>query len=65
VFSDHHLVMLKLKLKLRKNSQSKGNNPFDVEKLKSRDVRERFETGLQNRFDLLEQILVDDMDINQ
>ncbi|XP_078581995.1 uncharacterized protein LOC144865280 [Branchiostoma floridae x Branchiostoma japonicum] len=59
--SDHHLMLCKLQLKLRKASKGKNDPLFDSGKLKDLAVKEQFTVELKNRFQVLEDIPVDDI----
>ncbi len=62
VSSDHFLVIAKLKLKLRRKQTIGVEKQFNVDKLKDEDCSSKFTVELQNRYAILGQIPVDDID---
>lgn len=56
VGSDHYLVVMDLKLRLKKCCTSKNRKPcgFDVTKLKDKNIKDKFIIELKNRFSMLE-----------
>ena len=60
VGSDHHLLPGKLHLKLRKPSKKTTEQLFDSQTLQSTEVKEHFTVELQKKFDILNNIPVDD-----
>jgi exonuclease III len=55
--SDHHLVVAKLKMKLKAKKRQHEIDPrrrFDVSKLKTQDNRTNFQVTLKNRFEALQ-----------
>ena len=62
VGSDHHLVVAKLKLKLKKYSQREDSRKkFEVSGLRNKDVRDDFSISLRNRYEALDGLLEDDV----
>jgi hypothetical protein len=62
VGSDHHLVLCKLRLKLKRSRKGKAEQLFDSIRLKIPEEKERFTTELKNRFEVLESVTADDID---
>ena len=62
VDSDHHLVMCKLKLKLRKNKRTANRGLLNSQKLKDPAMQQAFSIELSNRFHLLDEMPADDID---
>ena len=60
--SDHHLLLGKLRLKLKKTQRKKMTPLFDSTKLKNEAVKTRFSIELKNRFQLLQNVPVEDID---
>ena len=62
VASDHHLVAAKLKLKLKKNwsSEPRRKARYNVNYLKDQTVREQYGITLNNRFDILQEMIDED-----
>ena len=61
VGSDHHLVLAKLSLKLRRTSK-KGSDPlYDSQHLRCETVRRQFTLELRNKFDVLDTLPADDI----
>ena len=55
VGSDHHLVVAKIRLKLRKRPRNVCQRPrFNVAFLKDQTIRDRFNVEVKNRFQILE-----------
>ena len=59
--SDHHLVLCKLRLKLKKVKQAKKEQLFNSQKLKDAATHQKFSIELSNRFHLLDDIPADDL----
>ena len=54
VYSDHHLAIAKLKIKLKRQKKKiLLSKRFDVAKLKNSEVLERFQASIQNHFDAI------------
>ena len=53
VGSDHHLVLAKVRLKLKRHMTSMKKRPIDCCRLKDRQVEERFQLEISNRFESL------------
>ena len=53
--SDHHLIKAKIRIKLKKVKHQDKIKPFALEKLKSKDVEDRYTLELSNRFQALEE----------
>ena len=65
VASDHHLLLSKIRLKLKRYSTNPNyRKQFKVEELKNQEVRDRFAVTVSNKYQVLEQ-LVDDMNIEE
>ena len=68
VASDHHLVVAKLKLKLRRNEtgQERRRARYNVDFLRDVSTAERFRVTLSNRYQILQELHEDDegLDIN-
>ena len=66
--SDHHLVVAKLKLKLRRNEtgQERRRARYNVDFLRDVSIAERFRVTLSNRYQILQELHEDDegLDIN-
>ena len=62
VSSDHNLVLSKIKIKLKRTKKSHAPRLFDSAKLKDLTTRETFRIELSNRFHLLSDIPIDDLD---
>ena len=60
--SDHHLVLCKLKLKLKKMKRAPRERLFNSQKLKDPATQQAFSIELSNRFHLLNDIPADDLD---
>ena len=56
VNSDHHLVVAKLQLKLKKadNNNQPGRKIIDIKRLKEPEIKQKFTIELKNRFRVLE-----------
>ena len=64
-YSDHHLVIAKIKLKLKKMpSENTYRKKFNVKRLKDANTKETFELEIQNRFAILENEVNVDQDVN-
>ncbi|XP_068708170.1 uncharacterized protein [Montipora foliosa] len=61
VGSDHHLVLAKLRLKLRRTSKKGSSLLYDSQRLRCETVRRQFTLELRNKFDLLDILPVDDI----
>ena len=48
--SDHYLVTAPIRLKLKKNSQTTNRPKIDIGKLKTQEIRTKFNLELKNRF---------------
>ena len=59
--SDHNLVLCKLRLKLKKVKKQSTQRLFNSLKLRDPITRNAFSTELSNRFQLLEEIPVDEL----
>ena len=58
VGSDHHLLMVKVRLKIAEvRKEESGRVFFEVSKLKDLEVRNAFKLELQNRFEDLQQLM--------
>ena len=59
VASDHHLLLAKLKLKLKKNwmKEHKKRHKYNVSVLKDPKTKEDFNLSLINRFQVLQEVL--------
>ena len=68
VASDHHLVVAKLKLKLRRNKkgQERRRARYNADFLRDVSTAERFRVTLSNRYQILQELHEDDegLDIN-
>ena len=60
--SDHYLLLCKIRLKLRRAQQRKAENIFDSQRLKDTAVKESFAIELSNRFHLLCDLPVQDLE---
>jgi len=59
--SDHHLVVTKLKLKLKKNhARNKARDRFNTNFLSERATAEKFAVTVKNKYQVLQEILEDD-----
>ena len=59
IASDHHLIVSKIKLKLKKdNSRQNKTTRYDTSLLKNTPVRDEFNIKLQNRFQVLQDMVV-------
>ena len=56
VASDHHLVVGKIKLKLKKHSTPPGRTKFNVELLKDPSIKEQFNVSIKNKFNVLQDL---------
>ncbi|CAG2233590.1 unnamed protein product [Mytilus edulis] len=63
VYSDHHLVIGKIRLKLRKNKCKTPSKIIDFGKLKQPEIQQNFNIELKNRFEVL-QLEENEIDIN-
>ena len=65
VASDHHLVIAKLKLKLKRNrsGQDKRKARFNVNFLKDRTVKENYQIELSNGYQVLQELTEEDMEM--
>ncbi|XP_076105824.1 uncharacterized protein LOC143074160 [Mytilus galloprovincialis] len=63
VYSDHHLVIGKIRLKLRKNRYKTPSKIIDFGKLKQPEIQQNFNIELKNRFEVL-QLEENEIDIN-
>ena len=56
--SDHHLIIGKINLKLRKTVKKKTNkrNIYDTDKLEQPEIQKKFRIELRNRFRVLENL---------
>ena len=66
--SDHHLIVAKLKLKLRRNGtgQKRRRAQYNVDFLRDVSMAERFRVTLSNRYQILQELHEDEegLDIN-
>nr|XP_025037115.1 craniofacial development protein 2-like [Pelodiscus sinensis] len=65
--SDHHLLLCKLQLKLKRlkrTDRKTGGQFFDFSRLKHPTVKIQFTLELSNRFSLLEDLIADDINIH-
>ncbi len=56
------IVIVKFKRKLRKKKTESLDKHFNVHRLKEEEYRSKFAVELQNRYEILSQIPVDDID---
>ena len=61
VGSDHHLVLAKLRLKLRRTGKKGSDRLYDSQRLRCETVRRQFTLELRNKFDVLDTLPVDDI----
>jgi len=54
VASDHHLVVAKIRLRLKKMSAKKSVRPLSVEKLKDKTISDEFCIDVSKRFAMLQ-----------
>ncbi|XP_071160880.1 uncharacterized protein [Mytilus edulis] len=63
VYTDHYLVRSKIRLKLARNKGDKNKckrERYDLNKLKSMDVRKKYNIEVRNRFQVLEEGNIED-----
>ena len=63
--SDHHLLLGTVRIKLKEYTDS-GNKPqqqYNVHKLKSREIKLKFNCAVRNRFEAVEDLIEDSIDI--
>ena len=65
VASDHHLVVGKFKLKLKKNwtADPRRKSRYNVNYLKDQEVKEQYGITLSNKYQVLQEILEEDEDV--
>ena len=61
--SDHNLVLSKIRLKLKKTTQKTTPRLFDSAKLRDKNTKEAFSIELSNRFHLLQEVPIDDLNL--
>ena len=63
IASDHYLVCAKIQLKLKKVTKKDNNRKrFNTDKLKTKEIKDRFNLKLRNRFEVLQDDQNDDID---
>ena len=60
--SDHHPVLCKMPVKLRRTQKEKGVKLFDSERLRNQDIKEKFTLELSNRFQILGDLSTEDIE---
>ena len=61
--SDHHLVLCKLKLKLKSTKRKSSEQLFDSNRLRDPSIKSQFATELNNRFQVLKDMPADDINV--
>ena len=61
ISSDHHLLLCRLQLKLKRVQKKKNDQLFDSRKLSNEAIKHQFAIELSNRFEVLNSTPVDDI----